>query len=1463
MGLYLVVTAVVNIPMTQQFIGSVVASALSEKFGTAVVVGRVNLGFFNRIIIDDVSMLDQRQHHLFRASRLSAKFSYIDLIQGRLTIVSAQVFGMDANLYKATAKSKPNYQFVLDSLASKDTTRHSPIHLNINSLVIRRGQISYNQLDAPSHQGFDPKHLRLTDISAHTMFHMMGDDSLRVKVKRLSFRASDSFSLNDLHFYASLTRSTLRLGDFRLTLPHSELIIPYIVGTYSKQQPLPSLKLEGRLDESHVYLPDLSFFSSSLRDKRQQIVIKSQFFVRKRMLNASRLSLALVRTGSSPSLTSPSNMRLEANGGIEMVRLSPHWRIIVRRFSIDGMGMRFLTSQLPEAISRINTLSFSGHASGNGANHINAVCHLVSDAGEAKLAVDKTGNRLKGTLDTGGLSIGHIFNNDKLGLIAARISGNGDLRQKQFDVKGSIGRFDYGGYSYRNITADARVEGKKFGGRLSLNDPNAELSVKGSIDLQQAVHKISLSADINHLAPSKLRLFNGRLANADYRANIVADIAGNDLSHATGVVSVTRFNMLSPTESYSLDSLRLRAGATPKGHYVMMSSDFGTGLLYGPFAYRSLAQLVENAIVKKMPGIVHLVPFRYRPVSGGRFSLAAEIHKSDWLRNFFNLPIQFSDTLHLKASVNAQGNTIDCELQAPKLFYGNRELRNVSALVETIDGRLHANASLRNMATERRGTDLQLDMWAGDNQLQTVLHFDNHATTQRLYGQLRSHVSFDETADGQANAVLGLQRSQFHVGDTVFEIRPSTLTYSKKHLAIDNFYVGSDNQSICLDGVVSASPNDSITASLQHVNLPYILNLLNFHSVDFGGEASGFAHIKQIFDKPSLNSQLRVDDFTLEDGRLGTLFAKARWNASLGQIDIDAEARDTIGSNPMTAMPRTTIVNGFVSPKRGDIDLDMRLHDTRAEFVGNICSSVLNDFNVSASGNLRLWGSLKQLNLTGEVIAHGTAGVRPLGTTYTLHNAPIRLTQDAILFEGDTITDHFSHHGILSGSIRHQHLSHWTYKLDVNANNLLAFDTNANSGSFYGRVFGTGSASINGGPGNVTIDVDVTPNKNSEIVYDISSPDAVGASNFIHWTSRNRLSSPTDSLNNTDKPNDDSPDIPTDVYINFLINTTPDATLRIIMDRQTNDYITLNGSGTLHANWFNKGGIDIFGTYNVDHGIYKLTIQNIIKKVFNFAQGGTIVFGGNPMRAALNLSAVYPIASVTLSDLEIGRSFSSNNTRVNCLMNITGTPESPKVDFNLDFPSLDADAKQMILSRMNSEEQVNQQVLYLLAVGRFYMQGANNASEQGYNQTSLAMQSLLSGQISQQINNVLGSLTKNNQWKFGANISTGDEGWNNAEYEGLLSGSLLNNRLLLNGQFGYRDNANATQSFIGDFDVRYLIFPNGNFSVHVYNKTNDRYFTRNSLNTQGFGFIIKKDFSSLRDLFRWSSGRRHHSVKQP
>ena len=46
----------------------------------------------------------------------------------------------------------------------------------------------------------------------------------------------------------------------------------------------------------------------------------------------------------------------------------------------------------------------------------------------------------------------------------------------------------------------------------------------------------------------------------------------------------------------------------------------------------------------------------------------------------------------------------------------------------------------------------------------------------------------------------------------------------------------------------------------------------------------------------------------------------------------------------------------------------------------------------------------------------------------------------------------------------------------------------------------------------------------------------------------------------------------------------------------------------------------------------------------------------------------------------------------------------------------------------------------------------------------------------------------------------------------------------------------------------------------MYNQTNDRYFTRNSLTTQGLGLIMKKDFNGWRDLFRFT---RKSKIQQP
>ena len=222
-GLYLAIAVLVNIPAVQSYLGSRVSAALSRKLNTNVNVGRVDLGLFNRIIVDDVSFKDQQNQEMLKATRVSAKIDYIALFQGRISITSAQLFGMKANFYQTSANAKPNFQFVLDALASKDTTSHTPLNVELRSLIIRHGDISYNQLDLPRRPSFDPHHLRIKNLSSHIILNTLRDDSINLNVKRMSLTEASGVDLRSLTFKLVANNTTATLKNFKLSLPSSQL----------------------------------------------------------------------------------------------------------------------------------------------------------------------------------------------------------------------------------------------------------------------------------------------------------------------------------------------------------------------------------------------------------------------------------------------------------------------------------------------------------------------------------------------------------------------------------------------------------------------------------------------------------------------------------------------------------------------------------------------------------------------------------------------------------------------------------------------------------------------------------------------------------------------------------------------------------------------------------------------------------------------------------------------------------------------------------------------------------------------------------------------------------------------------------------------------------------------------------------------------------------------------------------
>ena len=1404
--LYLLLIVLMHLPSVQTFLGKEVAEALADKFGTKVKVGKVNLGFFNRIIIDDVMMYDQQGDSLIYASRLSAKIDYMAATQGKISVSSAQIFGLRANLYRQTAKSPANFQFVLDSLASKDTTQHKPLDLHIGSLIIRRGAIAYNQRDVAPRSGvFSPQHIRVSELSSHILLNHVTDNSIDLLLKKLSFKDESGFKLQSLHFKLQADRQKAILKEFRLLMPRSELVLDDLKATYrfeGKRFIPESLRFKGGIQQSKITFADVASLVPALRHFDDAVFVSSRFSGTAKSISVPSLNL---RTGSG-------SFNLQARGSYSHASSHPAWNADIANLNLSPAGVEFLAENLgskvkiPKEIQRLGTIHLTGKAKGY-EKVLSAKGNIETDAGNISLQAVKSDDRIKASVDTRGVNLGRILNNRKLGTVVAKIDAHGTM--KHIFAKGNITRFDYGNYDFHNIDIDGDYDMKTLRGTASIADPNVNLSVKGDYHLGSRLY--ALDAAINHLRPTVLGM-----------------------------------KMHDP--SYSLDNISISANNKGKEGHLDIEAPFVSLYARGQYDLTTIYGSIMRLVADKLPTIPGIS--KHAAKGYNDFTLQANITSAEVLQRMFGLPLSLNLPVHINGNISDAEKNVNLYINAPNFSWDGSAFHDANIELNTIGDSLKMEARISQGLPYEKAPVYRLRAAAADNNLSTLLYYANQSSKLPITGKIDARTQFFTSDNGATGVHVTVNPSEIMLGEKKWLLNPADIIYRKNELTVDMLNFSHGDQHIIINGKATPQATDSIVADLKDVDVAYILNLVNFHSVDFAGKASGKAVVKSIFQTPEAYANLDVKDFVFENGPLGTLHAKAAYDNQEGQININATAED--------GPEHLTVINGYVSPKRNYIDLGIEAHNTSLKFMENFCGSFLNNVEAWCKGKLNVVGDLKNINLVGDVVAHGRMHMKQLGTDYTFNHLRAHAIPDDIQFEGDSIYDsHYngkhSHFALIRGGIHHKHLTRLSYDLDIDANNFLGFDTHEfGDDTFYGTVFATGTVGIHGKSGETIIDIDATPEPHSIFVYNVASPDAISAGSFIHWNDATPyIYRPYSPDSDKDKKKDSSSDFSSDMRINFLVNTNPNLTLKLMMDDQTGDYITLNGNGVIRANYYNKGGLDMFGNYVVDHGQYKLTIQNIIKKDFDFQPGGTIAFGGDPYNAPLNLQAKYTVNGVPLSDLSIGRSFSTNNIRVDCLMDITGTPGAPKVDFSMDLPTVNSDAKQMIYSVINSQEEMNQQVLYLLGIGRFYTQTKNNqtsedASQQS--QTSLAMQSLLSGTISQQINNVLSSFVNSSNWNFGANISTGDEGFNNAEYEGILSGRLLNNRLLFNGQFGYRDNANATQSFIGDFDLRYLIFPNGNLSIHVYNQTNDRYFTRNSLNTQGVGLIMKKDFFNLRDL---------------
>lgn len=1462
---------ILSIPAIQYRISRIASKELTTALGTKTTLKRVHIRPMDRIVLDEVSIADRAGVDMLQIERLAVQYDFIALLRGKVNIHGVQLFSPKIHLIQDSISGKMNYDFLL-KLFNKGGSGEA-VHLRINSLLIRRGQLQV-----------DPHNVSVNDLATRLSIKTITEDSIDVRIKSLSLKAQENFEINNLRMVCRANRHGMRLRKFGLELPNSAISSPALTITYDSLkhlgQPLKWKQIEASLDRgSHITPIDLHAFAPALRGFTHPWTLEG-----KMKGNAQKLYLqGGVHVPTLVELAGQATVRNIQDRNKTSVSGSLTQGLITKS------GLSLLANEL--SLSRQDSARFTnlgqvrlqGKVDGPLTNctlqgSVQTVPGNLDLLLQAQIA-DPLHRKVTASISSDSIALGTILGDSTFGNTAMdinlkrSISRTKDSKQAPsiaWAVQGDIHELGYKDYLYQNITVDVNGIGKTIQGELWADDPNGSLWINGEIDMRHRLPKINFEASLEHIRLNQLNL--SKRVGAEISSQIELQCEGLHPDSIRGTLKIPTLQYHSEGHDYQSENIVLSAKTLPQGdsdsklpnRQIKLSSDFLQLDLNGRFAFKDVAARLQNQLFANLSS---LYPVKEYPANNQhKYDLRVALDKSDFIEDVLAIPFELrgASTLHL--AVDESRNTSTLRAYLPRATYGSNTFQSVNVMATNMPHKTFADIRM-NQIRRGRAINLSLRTEAHEDTVSTVLNWGNNAGAT-YSGRINMQTLLSREL--QPQAVTTIQPAKIIIQDSIWNISPATVTWRPEYIDIKNLRVSHQNQLLAIHGTASRAAQDSLHLQLRDMNLKYIFSMVNLkRSIDFGGMVTGEASMANAFKAPQLNADLLIDRYSYNDVELGNLKLQGRWDPDEKGILLQGTCTEH--------KDKVFTANGYIYPTGiGGLDLSFKAYGVNIAFMQYYLASITSDVQGQAWGDIRVFGPFNAIDLEGDLNLKGESNIDILGTRYKLglldkekdekkytSRKPVRRVQanrlvlkpGKILTRQFTVHDMENHPGTVNMTLTHDHLRDMKYDVRLQSQGMLVLDTQpSDTLPFSGHVYASGSGRIYGQHNEMRCEAGLRSQRNSTFEFVLQESESAYEAPFI--TFRDARTTWRQQPKKEEEKKDNTSDM--DIYMDIQVDATPDVQMKLILDPQAEDNIVGTGSGNIRMTYHNKGDVNMYGRYTIRQGRYDFSLQEVIHKTFDINQGSSITFDGDPLQGNMDIQATYTVHSASLADLgsDVSSLVENPNVRVNCLLNLTGACLSPEIEMDISLPNERAEIERMIRNYIGTDEQMDMQIIYLLSLGKFYTQLEDDDQNQNSNMVTSVISSTLSGQL----NSMISGLT-NNHWNFGTNLSTGQDGWTDMEIEGMLSGRLLNNRLLVNGNFGYRESAMSETTFVGDFDVQYLLTRNGNLILKAYNKTNDHYYTRNSLTTQGLGIVFQKDFNKWDWLWFWKKKKKNVSLQ--
>lgn len=1433
-----------------------VASYLSDELETEVSVRGVDIGFFNRLILEGLYVEDQKGDTLAYLNKLHLGLNYVSLDKSQIYLSKVKIDDLKFYLHKYAGDEKLSIQFLINYFSvPKDTLDKTVWDIRSNSFELKNASFQLRDHYAQETSvGIDYKDLDVRKINLLIENIKIDLDTLYGNITRLNCHEDRGFFLKSFKGHAKVSPTELLVNDLSIQTATTDLKLNlhYTYDTWLDYKSfVDNVRMNYEFEKSIIDLRDVAFFAKGLIGLDERLSISGQVYGPISSLNGRDLKISYggkTELAGDIDLDGLPNIR-ETFLHLNLKHFQTHYtdlkRIPIPPFS-DNKHLI-----LPPNLANLGTLKFKGSFTGF-VNDFVAFGKLQTAIGELRtdisLRQDDASGKLayNGALQSFGFDVGKFLGEERIGKLTldAKVTGKGLTKEDMnAALVGNVQSVELMGYDYKNIEVNGEFARSMFSGELNAKDTNIAIIFRGGFDISQELPQFNFHADVQHANLYELNLLRDR-EDATVSGVLDVDFTGNDIDNLIGVIELTngtyqqkndslyrvdRFS-LSVAKDENIKTLRLRSG--------ILDADFN-----GIFNFRTVPLAVNNLLQKHLPSYAG----EFKTVQADKsleFDFNLELKNTSVLSYFLAKDLVVSDSSSFRGNYSSLKNEIYLRGELHEVSYKGVGFEGVRIEAENPSKEFHLGVYTDkvNLTDSIFMADLEISSFTFNDSLGLVVKWDNK-TKIRNEGHIEGTASFPKNEE----VSFHLNESQITIAGLKWEVQSENLIQiDTTAITFSNFTFRNEIQSIGLNGSIAKNPLAKLKVGLQDFELSNF-NIATIRSgVRLEGRVSGNADISGIYDELYVTNQLNVDSLEMNDVLIGSGELNNTWIPATQSIQV-------FGLFQRDEQTSLSVIGEFLPGKdrKENFNLKASIDRIPLSVFNPYVKKVLSDVKGTAKADVSLKGTIKAPLLTGYVVLkEADMLVTYLNTRFRV-NDTVLVKPDGFYFNDLTARDEQDHEGKINGWVKHNAFKNIRFDAKLFAEDFLALNTNSAMNSlYYGKAYGTGQVRFFGEPKDMHLELSMKTERGTRFHIPLFGAKNVNESDFITFVKPKGFEEKIELKNEYQVSFKN-------LTLDMDIEVTSDAEVQLIFDPKVGDIIKGRGDGDITMSLDKAGNFKMFGDYYIKKGEYLFTLQNIINKKFLIQQGGTINWSGSPYEALVNIDATYGVRT-SLYDLMFPDTTNDSyrkRIQVDCMLKLTDNLLNPNITFDIDLPNSDEATKTDVRNKIGvgNEQEMNRQIFGLLVLNRFFpTEDQNQALQQAGGFLSSSSAEMISNQLSNWLSKI------SNDFDIGLNYRPGDD-ITSDEVQASLSTQLFNNRILVDGNVGVANTQSSSSNIVGDVNIEYKITKDGRLRVRAFNKSNDiNTFTENAPFTQGVGLSYQREFDRLGDLFR----RKKKKVEQ-